>query len=83
MAIKLVDESEMKKTKGGNENRDDKRWETVAPVACATEKSIVILAAGKIIECERRKTGAPSNCAICEGITKEVFDRCKNKWTDY
>lgn len=70
-------------TKGKEETKEYKKPEIVAPVACVTKKTMTILSEGKIIRCERRESGTTSNCAICEGITKEVFDRCKHKWTEY
>jgi hypothetical protein len=96
MAIKLLDESEMNVTKGGQgkkgikeQEREEKRLEVDSPVVCITKKSVVILSkdkimsADRIIVCERRESGTTSNCAICQGITKEMFNRCKNKWTEY
>jgi hypothetical protein len=89
MAMKLVKESEMRVTKGGKDEKkvkgkkDYKISKVAAPVACVTKKSITIISADKVIHCERRESGTTSNCAICEGLTKEIFDRCKNKWTDY
>ena len=73
----------MKVAKGRQGRQEDKRWEVACPVARITDKSITILSEDKIIYCERREAGTTSNCAICEGITKEVFDRCKHKWTEY
>jgi hypothetical protein len=70
-------------TKEKEETREHGRHEIVAPIACVTKKSMTIISEGKIIRCERRESGTTSNCAICEGITKEVFDRCKHKWTEY
>ena len=70
-------------TKDKDEIREYRRPEIIAPVACVTKKSMTIISEGKIIRCERRESGTTSNCAICEGITKEVFDRCKHKWTEY
>lgn len=89
MTMKLIKESEVKVTKGGKEEKkgkgkkDDRTSDVIAPVVCVTKKSIIIVSADKVIHCERREAGATSNCAICEGITKEIFDRCKNRWTDY
>ena len=84
MVIKLLDESEMSITKGKKEQKmEEKKYEAGTPVVCVTKKSMVILSADRIIQCERRESGTTSNCAICQGITKEMFDRCKNKWTDY
>ena len=70
-------------TKVEQETKEYKRPEIVVPVACVTNKSMTIISEGKIIRCERRESGTTSNCAICEGITKEIFDRCKHKWTEY
>jgi hypothetical protein len=70
-------------TKEKEETKEYKRPEIVVPVACVTKKTMTILSEGKIIRCERRESGTTSNCAICEGITKEIFDRCKHKWTEY
>lgn len=68
---------------GKMEKKEDKILDISSPIACVTKKSITIISADKIIHCERRESGATSNCAICQGITKEIFDKCKNKWTDY
>ena len=68
---------------GRNGKKEDKILDISSPIACITEKSITIISADKVIHCERRESGATSNCAICQGITKEIFDKCKNKWTDY
>lgn len=81
MDIKLVKESEMKKGKQGK--IEDKRWGVAAPAVCISEKSVTILSADKIIECKRRESGLPANCAICQGVSREMFDKCKNKWTEY
>ncbi len=68
---------------GEHWKKEDEVMEITSPIACITEKSITIISEDKVIHCERRESGATSNCAICEGITKEIFDKCKNKWTDY
>jgi hypothetical protein len=79
-------EKDEKKGKEENEEKgkkEDDILDIVSPIVCVTKKSITMISAEKVIHCERRESGATSNCAICEGITKEIFDRCKNKWTDY
>lgn len=86
MAIRLIEESEMiieDGKKGKRYAKNDRRFEVASPIVCTTDKSITILAADKIIKCERRELGTTSNCAICEGIAREMFERCKHKWTDY
>lgn len=78
MAIKLLDESEVIEGK-----KSEKRQEHISPVSVVTKKPLKIISADKIIVCERRKLGISSNCAICQGINTEIFNRCKNKWTDF
>lgn len=78
MPIKLIEESEVTEGK-----KSEKRQECACPVVVNAKKSLKIISAEKIIKCERRERGMTSSCAICEGISKEMFDRCKNKWTDY
>ena len=46
-------------------------------------KDLEIISPGRIIECERRDIGLIGNCVLCQGINKEIFGRCKNRWTDY
>lgn len=78
MAIKLIDESEVIEGK-----KSEKRQECVCPVVVVTKKPLEIISAENVIKCERRNLGMTSSCALCQGITKEMFGRCKNKWTDY
>ena len=96
MTMKIIDESkvydEQGKKEGNNERKKvekiekleiERKLEVAPPLVCVTKKSMVILAADRIILCERRESGTTSNCVICQGVTKEMFDRCKNKWTEY
>lgn len=75
MAINLVEKSKV--VEGKNEQR------YTCPIAMTTKKPLNIIPPEKIIRCERRELGASSNCAICEGVDKETFGKCKNRWTDY
>lgn len=78
MEIKLVEESEVTEGK-----RSEKIKECLCPVVVATNKPLKIISAEKIIKCERRGLGMTNSCALCQGVNKEMFGRCKNKWTDY
>lgn len=78
MEIKIIEESKV--TEG---NKSEKRHECVCQLGEIAKKHLEIISEDKVIKCERRALGLTSSCAICESITKETFDRCKNKWTDY
>ena len=94
MAIKLVDSSDVIEEKV--KNKDEKRKEILDPskvvggkkenCGCSvvvSGKPLEIISADRIIVCERIESGVLSNCALCEGVSKEIFDRCKNKWANY
>jgi hypothetical protein len=52
-------------------------------LVCVVKKRMDILSADKILECERVKSGTPSNCALCQGADNKIFVKCKNKWANY
>lgn len=68
MPLELIDESEVKPVR-----ETPKKIENI-------EIKIKLVSKGDIKFCERVKQGAISNCAICENLNKEFFNRCKNKW---
>ena len=78
MPIKLIDKSEVITGQKKLENGGD----CICPVV-VIDKNLKIISAGKIIKCERRELGLLSNCALCEGVSKEMFGRCKNRWNCY
>lgn len=78
MPIKLIDESLVVEVK-----KSENKQECLCPVVIITNKPLEIISAEKIIKCERRALGMTSSCALCQGVNKEMFERCKNKWTDY
>ncbi len=30
-------------------------------------------------DCARQKKGIPQNCAVCEGVTPEVYEKCQKR----
>jgi hypothetical protein len=52
-------------------------------LVCVVKKRMDILSSDKILECERVKSGTPSNCALCQGADNKIFVKCKNKWVNY
>lgn len=85
MTLKLLDESKMKTSdiknlsgikhedstdKKDNENKKDNE----------DEKGLRLIGKERIANCERIKIGMLSNCAICQMLNQEIFDKCANKW---
>lgn len=68
MSLELVDESEIKpirETPKKTENTDIK---------------LKIIPKEDVMFCERIKNSMTSNCALCQALNKDFFERCKNKW---
>ncbi len=73
MAIEILDKSKV--TEGTQEaNRVDRTCKIVLG------KSQVV-PAEKILRCERIELGLTSNCSLCQNVHKELFARCRNKWS--
>jgi hypothetical protein len=73
MAIEILDKSKV--TEGTQEaNRIDCTCKLVLGNA-------QVVPAGKILRCERIELGVTSNCSLCQNVNKELFLRCRNKWT--
>ena len=97
MAIQLVDASDVTGGKGAKkeEKKGGKKIEILDPskviggkkenCGCSvvvSGKPLEIISADKIIVCERVEAGMSNSCALCQGVNKEIFGRCKNKWAD-
>ncbi len=67
MEIRLVDKSDVIERK-----KSEKMW-----------NPLMTMSEDKDIKCERSKLGMADNCAMCQVVDKEIFDRCKNKWDSY
>lgn len=35
----------------------------------------------RIINCERQRAGMTNNCVLCKELSRDRFDRCKNKYS--
>jgi len=68
MSLELIDESEVKPIK-----ETPKKIENV-------DIKLKIISKEDVRSCERVKNGMTSNCAICQALNKDIFDRCNNKW---
>ncbi len=86
MNIKILDKCKVdvegKKDDGSNIGLGDK----IEVATCVAKKSfedIKFVGADKILQCERVKSGTLRNCALCQGVDEEIFQRCKNKWANY
>ncbi len=91
MNIKLVDESDIKKTEKKRFPVDliDKD-EIVIKEENAGKKEILklpeangmtFISKENIVECERSaRLGVTDNCALCQAMNSELFKKCPNKW---
>lgn len=41
------------------------------------------IAKERIVSCERQKMGMTNDCVLCRELSKEIFDRCTNKYGGY
>jgi len=66
--LELIDESEVKPTR-----EIPKKIKNV-------DIKLSIIPKEDVRSCERVKNGMVNDCAICQALNKEFFDRCNNKW---
>lgn len=95
--LRLVDESEIKKVGSEkkswldivdeSEVREDPKIELVGESdtrKVGVKKSeLEFVAKERIASCERQRNGITNNCAICKELTRDMFDRCLNKYGDF
>ena len=92
MEIKIIKATEVtdeiKEKKDVSKEKKKEKKEDIKCI-CAVEDDIAkkqymeILSKERILRCERIELGILGNCTICQGVNKELFVRCKNKWTGY
>lgn len=83
MVLELLDESKIKKTGKSDIKIDpaiDKKIKLEINTMHVKKKGLEFIKKENIASCERRENGMTDNCALCEALDHETFNRCPNKW---
>lgn len=73
MAIEIIDKSKVIEGK-----TETNRIDSFSKITLGKAH---VVSAEKILRCERIEIGLTSNCSLCQHVHKELFARCRNKWT--
>lgn len=47
------------------------------------DKELEFLGKEKILVCERQRDGIINNCVLCKELSKDRFDKCPNKYSEF